>query len=248
MLATLQIKLDINRKIIPYSWGSLFHGALMELLDSDYVEYLHNQSLNPYSQYVYFNREQDTYIWQISTLTQEAKEYVIDKVIERLDDTILLRHNNETLTVLSKQIIQSITCKEFVDKVFLKEVDKRIIRIKLLTPTTYKSNNEYQLFPSIKALYASIYNKWNAFSDKISLADQEVFEHIIGHSMLIKYNLKSYKYDLEKVHLNSFIGDFSLLFKGPKELVTISRLLLEYAKFAGLGAKTTMGMGGINFE
>ena len=247
MLAILQIKINPDTKKIPYSWGSIFQGALMDMLDKAYVEYLHNQSLNPYSQYVFFDKEQNTYIWQIATLTQDAKINIIDKIMEKLGHTVLLKHNNEHLTVASKQIIKSISYKEFVDNIYLKE-PTRIKNIKLLTPTTYKSNNDYQIFPSVKALYTSVYNKWNLFSNKISLADEEVFEHIITHSLIINYNLKSYKYDLEKVHLNSFIGNFSLLFKGPTELITISQLLLEYGKFAGLGAKTTMGMGGINFE
>ena len=86
------------------------------------------------------------------------------------------------------------------------------------------------------------------FSDKISLADEEVFEHIITHSSIIKYNLKSYKYNLEKVTINSFIGNLSILLKGPNELQTICNLLVEYAQYCGIGAKTSMGMGGVKFE
>lgn len=104
------------------------------------------------------------------------------------------------------------------------------------------------MFPQVSALYYSVYNKWNLFSDKISLADEEVFQHIINHSQLIRYNLKSYKYCLEKVALNSFIGDISILLKGTKELAFISNMLLEYAKYCGLGAKTSIGMGGIKIE
>lgn len=249
MLATLQIELDSkDDPKIKYSYGSLFQGLMMECIDTNYAEYLHNQTLNPYSQYVYFDKEKEHYIWQISTLTEDAKNNIIDKLVENIGSSITLTHNDLSFDVLSKNIINIQSYNELVDKVFLNEEKKNIIRLKLLTPTTYKSNNEYQIFPSIRALYSSIYNKWNTFSDKISLADEEVFEHIITHSSIIKYDLKSYKYNLEKVALNSFIGNLSILIKGPKELQTICTLLVEYAQYCGVGAKTSMGMGGIKFE
>lgn len=249
MLATLQIELENkNEQRIKYSYGSLFQGLMMEYLDTNYVEYLHNQPLNPYSQYVYYDKEKSHYVWQISTLTKDAKTNIIDKLAENIGSAITLTHNGLSFDILSKNIVNIQSYKELVDKVFLKEEKKNIIKLNLLSPTTYKSNDEYQIFPSIKALYSSIYNKWNTFSDKISLADEEVFEHIITHSSIIKYDLKSYKYNLEKVALNSFIGNLSILLKGPKELQTICNLLIEYAQYCGLGAKTSMGMGGVKFE
>ena len=179
---------------------------------------------------------------------KDAKSNILDRLVENIGSSITLTHNDLSFDVLSKNIINIQSYKELVDKVFLNEEKKNIVRLKLLTPTTYKSNNEYQIFPSIRALYSSIYNKWNAFSDKISLADEEVFEHIITHSSIIKYNLKSYKYNLEKVTINSFIGNLSILLKGPNELQTICNLLVEYAQYCGIGAKTSMGMGGVKFE
>ena len=79
MLATLQIELNNKEgERIKYSYGSLFQGLMMEYLDTDYVEYLHNQSLNPYSQYVYFDKEKNHYIWQISTLKMRKAISLID--------------------------------------------------------------------------------------------------------------------------------------------------------------------------
>ena len=249
MLATLQIELGSkDEQKIKYSYGSLFQGLMMEYLDTDYAEYLHSQTLNPYSQFVYFDKKKQHYIWQISTLTKDAKVNILDKLVEQIGSSITLTHNDLNFDVLSKNIINIQSYKELVDKVFLKENKKNIIKLNLLTPTTYKSNDEYQIFPSMRALYSSIYNKWNNFSDKISLADEEVFEHIITHSYIIKYNLKSYRYNLEKISINSFVGNMEILLKGPKELITISNLLLEFAQYCGLGAKTSMGMGGIEIE
>ena len=245
MLATLQIELENNNEKIQYSNGSLFHGLLMEYLDCDYVDFLHSSSLNPYSQYVFFDKEKNNYVWQISTLTNEAKHCIIDKLLETVGGEIVLTHNDTSFKVKSKSVINVQSYKELADKNFLQDERSNIINVKLMTPATYKSNGEYQILPSISALYWSVYNKWNEFSDRISLADTKVFEHIVSHSVISKYSLSSYKYYIEKVSLNSFIGDIRILLRGPRELTSICNILFEYAQYSGLGAKTSMGMGGL---
>ena len=69
MLATLLIKIKPrDNAVIKKDYGSLFHGYLLSKLDTNYVEKLHHLALNPYSQYSYFDSNDNTYIWKISTL------------------------------------------------------------------------------------------------------------------------------------------------------------------------------------
>ena len=103
MLATLQIEIDCkDKKAINFSKGSIFHGLLMENIDPDYAECLHTRALNPYSQYVYFDKEKDNFVWKISTLTKEAKDNIIDVLIEKIGDLIILSHDDETYKIKSK--------------------------------------------------------------------------------------------------------------------------------------------------
>lgn len=247
MLTTLKIKLETEERI-KFAYGSLFHGWLMQILNTDYVEILHNQQLNPYSQYLYFDKVENCYIWKISTFTDEAREQIIEPLLKSNKKIIELTYNNLNFKIKSKELLEEKTYKEIADEAFLSEEVKHILKLKFLTPTTYKSNGDYQLFPDIKALYTSIYNKWNTFSPEISLADEEVFKHLSEHSQIIKYNLKSIKYDIEGVKLASFIGEISVLIKGPHELARISNMLFEFAKYSGIGAKTSLGMGGVEIE
>ena len=50
---------------------------------------------------------------------------------------------------------------------------------------------------------------------------------------------------MENIKINSFIGTIDIRFNGPQTLVNISNLLFEYAKYTGIGAKTSLGMGGV---
>ena len=50
MYAKLRIELDSSQ--ISYQQSSNLQGVLMEQIDTDYAQELHQYSLNPYSQYV----------------------------------------------------------------------------------------------------------------------------------------------------------------------------------------------------
>lgn len=66
---TIELK---NDKKLDFGISSLMQGVMMELIDSEYAETLHEQGLNPYTQHVKF---QDGSIkWIISTLTEESEK------------------------------------------------------------------------------------------------------------------------------------------------------------------------------
>ena len=65
---------------------------------------------------------------------------------------------------------------------------------------------------------------------------------------MVGYKLRSTKYQMESIKINSFLGEICLLVKGPLTLVSIANLLFAYSEFAGIGAKTATGMGGIKIE
>ena len=175
-------------------------------------------------------------------LTRSIK--IFQKIAASNDSTIFLEHSGIILSVLSKEIIRT-SYKEISDKYFLPPEPKRRIKICTLTPATYKSNNEYQIFPEVRSIYISLFNKWNAFNTKVNLNSKEALEHLINYTKLESYSLKSAKFETDGIRINCFKGVFSLYVKGPAPLVNIANMLFDYAQYAGLGAKTSIGMGGV---
>ena len=55
-----------NEQMLTYDKGSLFHGVIMENIDSEYAELLHRNSVNPFSQFV--KCENGINIWHINTV------------------------------------------------------------------------------------------------------------------------------------------------------------------------------------
>ena len=249
MLATLEIKIKPKENIfLKRNYGSLFHGYLLSKIDSNYVEKLHNLKLNPYSQYFYFDKKENFYIWKISTLNKEAKEKIIDIMLNDTNETITFDYNKIKIGILSKEITSITNYKNIADKFFLSDETKRFANITFLTPTTYKVNKKFTFFPNLDNIFISIYNKWNAYGENISLEDSNIIEDISKNVNIVKYNLRSLKFSMEGVKIDSFIGNIVIYCSCNKMLANIYNTLLEFSKYAGIGAKTSISMGGVNIE
>ena len=247
MLATIEIefKKDDNIKL-NLNAGSIMHGALMEIIAPDYANYLHENLLHPYSQYLYKDKEKQCYVWKISTLNQEAKKEIIDKI--KCEEKIYLKHNDITLDIDKINLVKSTSYKDLANKYMTQNEPNKKFVLKFLTPTTFKSQGNYIIFPYIHNIYSSLLTKWNVFSKEISLNDIDTQNHLINFTSIAGYKLRSTKFQMENTKINSFFGEACLIVKGPLTLVSISNLLFEFASFSGIGAKTSLGMGGVKVE
>ena len=86
------------------------------------------------------------------------------------------------------------------------------------------------------------------FNEGVSLEDEETLAHLVEHTILDRYNLHSANFSTDGVKIKSFVGNMTYYIKGPAPLVNIANMLYDFAQYAGLGAKTSMGMGGISIE
>jgi CRISPR-associated endoribonuclease Cas6 len=250
MLSHLDISIkpaDNKDRISPFL-GSLLHGVIMQTIDPDYADVLHQNELKPYSQYVFYDKEQSGYVWRISSLNEQSREYILEKLVEKLGDSVFISNRNMTLSISSKKLSDPVTYKELTEKFFLKEDASRRTTIHFLANSTFKTNGEYQIFPEIANVYSSLYKKWNSFFSLVSLESAEVLEHLITHTKLIGYELRSSKYEMEKVRINCFRGDICLHVSGPATLASIAKILFAFGEYSGIGAKCALGMGGIKID
>ncbi len=249
MITRLELLLKTeDDKRLKHSDGSFFQGYLMSLLDKEYVEWLHTNPLNPYSQYIFYDKEKDCCVWRIATLNEEARKQIIMPLLNLDLKQFHIDGSDTDYKVLSKGITVETDYQTISDKYFLSENNLRYINLSTKTPVTFKSNERYQNFPDVKSLYVSLYNKWNMFNTGISLESDETLEHLTENTILDKYELRSANFTTDGAKIKSFLGDFTLYVKGPAPLVNIANMLFNYAQYSGLGAKTGMGMGGVENE
>ncbi len=243
MLVAYELKLDIeneeNYRI--YNWGSIMQGVLIENLDSNYIEKLHNQKYNPYSQYIFMRNNE--YIWRINTLDDEAYEKILENNILKKDE-IFLKQKNIKIRIKDKKLINKINIDDLFRKWFISDSDLNKVKYKINTPVSYKEDNQYQIIPCIDLILKNLINKWNAFSK--NYLDKNIYEEYVKRVYISNYNIKSTVFYIERVKIKSYIGTIEISINANQMMKNILQMLFEFGEYAGLGIKTSMGMGGIN--
>jgi CRISPR-associated endoribonuclease Cas6 len=70
----------------------------------------------------------------------------------------------------------------------------------------------------------------------------------VNKTAITSYTLRSTKYHLEKVRINSFIGDICMKNFSNEEYQKIFYFIMQVMNYSGVGIKTSLGMGGVTVE
>jgi CRISPR-associated endoribonuclease Cas6 len=239
-----KITLDLitfSGKKSSFSMSSLFQGALMEQTDPSFAEKMHETGLHPYSQYLQFRENQ--VIWTVSALNREAKEHLISKLESDDFQSVFIRDHQETFSIVEKQI-RSISYEKLIRKYYLGQCS-HILKLAFVTPTSFKSNGRYQLFPSAKLIFQSLMMKYDQASGDSSIYSEEMVHEFEQYSEIVGYRLKSISFSMEGVRIPSFIGTVTIRIHGPQQLANVAWMLAAYGEYSGIGIKTGAGMGGL---
>ena len=79
-LSSLRLRLDVECAQISYRQGSLFHGAIMEILNSEYADELHQSQLHPYSQYLESDSNGYVY-WVVNCTNRKASDNILSPLL-----------------------------------------------------------------------------------------------------------------------------------------------------------------------
>lgn len=243
MLAELKLVLDIcGEEKFNVNKSSLFHGVIMENIDSEYAEILHNTGLNPFA--ISLRKEKENFIWSIRTLNKEAYNNIIMRFLDANFNQFVIRHNNITVKILDKEL-NTKPKSELVENFYHKEIESNLFDIDFLTPTAFKSNGQYVFMPDIEFIYRSIMNKYSASSDD-EMLDDNTLKQLVECTKLTRYDLKSVYFNLEGVKIPGFKGYITLRVNGPDTMRRFARLLFEFAEYSGIGIKCSLGMGKVS--
>lgn len=241
MLASLSMLLDV--KEIDYRKSSVLHGVLMERLDTAYVEFLHNQQLHPYSQYV--TSTEAGPVWNIHTLNREAYENIILRFLDG-PKTFTLRHNKQEVSIKSHQI-KTLEKSELLET-FYHEQASNNFELEFLTPTAFKQNGHYMILPDIRLLSQNLMMKYSASSETVNMTDEEALEQIVSHTFITRHRIQSRSFPIEGAKVSGFTGHVTFRCKGTETMSRYLRLLLSFGEFSGIGIKSSVGMGAIRLR
>lgn len=230
-------KQEINTNILSLK----LHGFLMAQVDSDYSKKLHHNETNPYSSYV--QNTFDGYIWVVTLLTYEA----ISKCYSWLLALKTIPLDGLTSPILIKNIDVEELTQESLLETFQEETSEQQFTINFLTPTSFKSQGEYIIFPSIRFIFQSLMQKYSRLIDNSDF-DEELLTYLCRQSRISKYDLKTHYYQVHSSKVPAFRGRVTIKVVGASTMKSYIKMLLTFAEYSGIGIKTSLGMGGVRFE
>ena len=202
-----------------------FHGFLMEQLDSDYVDYLHQQQTNPYATKVIQGKE-DTQ-WVVHLLTDDLE----DKVF-----MTLLQIKEVSLNDLPKLSVEK------------GEDNQTYFSIIFETPTGFKSQGSYVIFPSMRLIFQSLMQKYGRLVENQPEIEEDTLDYLSEHSTITNYRLETSYFRVHGQRIPAFRGRLIFKVQGAQTLKAYVKMLLTFGEYSGLGMKTSLGMGGIKLE
>ena len=219
--------------------SSLLQGVLMENLEPEYAETLHQTGSHPYSQYI--TTDKNTVIWTVNCLSEEFENRVKPFLFHA--EKIRLKYKDDVLDVVEKSI-RTVTVEEIVSKYGFKD-SSRYIQVEFISPTSFKQNGSYAIFPDCRLIFQSLLMKFNAASGNQEFFTDEVLPDFEENCSIVDYRLRTVKFHLEGVKIPSFIGRITIRVNGNQQLVNMANMLIDFGAFSGVGIKTGIGMGAI---
>lgn len=240
ILSQLKMELVCEKDIgFNYNKASLLQGVIMQRINTNYAEYLHHQSYNPYSQSVLL--ENKRIIWKVCTLNRKAYDEIIDVLNDNDFTRFKLKYNNVYVDVINKE------CTQLAMDILLGKCSNtstcNIFDIRFCTPTSFKKSGKYSFYPEIFNIYQSIINKLEAVLEDKAIVHKYSLDELAANTDVIAYNIKSTKFGLEGVKIPSFIGSITVKINGSQDMVNFIDMLFEFANYSGVGIKTSIGMG-----
>jgi CRISPR-associated endoribonuclease Cas6 len=223
--------------------GPYLQGIVFEKIASSYASALHDLPFNPYSQYCFLDRQSGALVWQVNTLTDEAAEQII-KPLQTIG-SINIKKKDIKLQV-AQTSLKTIALKQLTDLIYSCEQTKTSIQI--LTPISFKSAGNYIHIPNLRLLFQNLIMRYGQAYSGSNEVDQQTIDYIGEHARMTSYSLRSAYYEnisTSGIKIPAFIGSMTISVKGPQPMTGLAHMLLQFAEYAGIGIKTSMGMGGV---
>lgn len=225
------------------SIGPFLQGAMIERVDASYAADLHQSAFNPYSLYCMPGDNDATVIWRINALTDTTAEHIIKPMLGM--STLSVRSIDTEFTVKSASM-ERLEFRELTELIHNDTATRTAIRF--ITPTAFKSSGSYVFMPTLKLILQNLFMHYSQIYEGDKEVDQDTIEYLDRQTAITAYNLRSQYF----AHvagggrkIPAFTGSLSINARGPQALTGLVRMLLKFGEYAGVGIKTSMGMGGM---
>lgn len=240
------VHLDNGQKIVQ-SLGSVLHGVIMSCISTEYAKFLHTTQIPPYHQYVYYDKERHTSVWRITALTEESIQKIIAP-LWNIVSKIKLTQKNGCLIIDDKRVVLETDYASIANSFLGDTKQYKKLDITFVSPTSFKVNQAYTIFPDVEKIMRSFLKKWNAFSTSDIYDEEELFQALCDNVYVADYRMRLQKFYLEQTKIPGFRGNYTLVCKRNMILSNLAAMLCYYGSLCGCGIKVAVGMGAVNIE
>ena len=121
------------------------------------------------------------------------------------------------------------------------------VRVQFITPTAFKSRGLYAIMPTMKLILQNLLMHYGQVYDNNKEGYEETIDYAEQCTRILAYNLHSnYFGNISggSKRIPAFVGTMTIGLRGPEMATGLVRMLLRFGEYAGVGIKTSMGMGG----
>jgi len=166
--------------------------------------------------------------------------YLVPILLKGIEEEKEIFLNNRKFTIIGVDTLPSLdsqaksaTYKELVEN---NSKFSREIKLKFVSPTSFKQNGCIQPFPLPELVFNNLLRRWNTFAPV-----EYHFPKVDWQGMTAAYDLKTKVIKKEVTEIGS-VGWVRYVFKN-EEQARVANVLANFANFSGVGRKTAFGMG-----
>ncbi|WP_050698055.1 CRISPR system precrRNA processing endoribonuclease RAMP protein Cas6 [Anaeromassilibacillus senegalensis] len=222
------------------------YGWLMERVSPDFADQLHESNMRPFSQYLFVQRDtpfRAEYHWNL--FTEEAAREITPLLCP--SKPVLLRGGEKQIRIRRAEQEPFLTA-DTVEQCFTALEIPTSYKMNFLTPTTFKTEEHYALYPTAELIVKSAVARFAQLGSDVVLEDEKVIAQLAGAAKITTYSLHAKKYRMKASCVQGFTGWVRLAIHGPEPMRRLFRLLMNAAPLTGIGIKTALGMGGCKVE
>ena len=244
MLTQYQLTLFPNKPCRPRpEWGYRLYAALLEDAPASFGAGVHQDAVTPVSQFL--TVQADSLLWSVSLLGRDSKS-ALEPILEQTA-YFPIQKDNVVLSVQNRRIRNV----PDVDSLLAQgSAHSGIHHLRFCTATAFKSRGQYLNLPTSRLIVQSLIKKWNGcFPDcPIEDDDGEGMEALAAGLRYKQFQLRDRMYYLKGSSIPGFVGEMTLENRLTGFHRQLASTLLLFSAYAGIGIKTTLGMGGVETE
>lgn len=221
-------------------WAYRLYAALLAQVPGAFGVEVHKDGATPVSQHL--STDGGELHWTVSLLGVDCEEK-LSGVLDQLRQ-LRLEKDHVTLTVERRERRTIADAEELLN---LAARESGLHTLRFVTATAFKSQGRYQNLPSTHLILQSLVKKWNGCITECPIEDTDGqgVEALAAGLRFRKFRLYDRMYYLKGSSIPGFVGELTLENRLKGFQRQLADALLLFADDAGVGIKTTLGMGGV---